>query len=90
MVAVKKLQEAGLGAPVVSEPKKTHGTDKVVQIAQIQLSAPISTECPLSHRGGGLGRLEMGERQSGLSLKPIRGILGQLGDHVDQLAAHQL
>ena len=67
LVPVKKFQEGGLGACGPFGSQKFHTSQAVVQIFQIQTELLQPQRRPFSHRGG-LGRLKMSERQSGLGL----------------------
>ena len=87
MVAVKKLQEAGLGASGSLRAQKLHGTEHMLQILQVKKQLLQPQGSPLSH-GSGLCRLEMGEGKGGLILILI-GKLCQLCHHIQELFAHQ-
>jgi hypothetical protein len=83
LVSVEQLQEGSLGARGALGAQKLHIPQHIVQILQIQVELLHPQRGPLPHRGG-LGRLEMGEGQSGLGLMLFREI-GQFLDDIHQL-----
>ena len=87
VVAVKQLQEGGLGAGGPLGAQQLQGGDAVLHLLQVQQQVVHPQGGPLAH-GDQLGGLEVGEAQGGQGLV-LPGELGQGVDNLHQLVADQ-